>query len=166
MSIAQTIIQEIEMEAATTRRVLERVPETKYDWSPHPKSRTLGQLAMHIADNPGSVMSLAAQNPAELPGFREMTPTSTAELLSTLDASVARAKQLLEGMSDAQLTETWRVTSNGREMMAVPRIAFVRSVLLNHWYHHRGQLTVYLRELDVPLPSIYGPSADENPFAM
>lgn len=165
MSIADTIIQEIEMEAATTRRVLERVPEAKFDWTPHPKSRTLGQLAMHIADNPGSVMTLVSQNPAELPGFREATPTSTAQLLTTLDASVTTAKRLLEGMGDAQLTEMWRVTSNGRELMAMPRIAFMRSVLLNHWYHHRGQLSVYLRELDVPVPSIYGPSADENPFA-
>ncbi len=166
MSIANTIIQAIEMEAATTRRVLERVPETKFDWTPHPKSRTLGQLAMHIADNPGNVMTLASQNPAELPQFREATPTSTAQLLTTLDASVTTAKRLLEGMSDAQLTEMWRVTSNGRELMALPRIAFMRSVLLNHWYHHRGQLSVYLRELDVPVPSIYGQSADENPFAM
>jgi uncharacterized damage-inducible protein DinB len=164
MSIAQTIIQELEMEAATTRRVLERVPETRFSWAPHPKSRTLGTLSMHIAGNPGSVMTLASQNPAEIPGNADVTPTSTAEVLTTLDASVADAKRMLEGMSDAQFTETWRVHANGRELMAMPRMAFLRMVLLNHWYHHRGQLSVYLRELDVPLPSIYGPSADENPF--
>ncbi len=152
------------MEAATTRRVLERVPEENFAWAPHAKSRTLGELAMHIAGNPGGVMTLASQNPAEIPGFGDVTPHSTAEIVATLDASVAEARRLLEGMSDAQLTEQWRVVANGREIMAVPRMAFLRSVLLNHWYHHRGQLSVYLRELDVPVPSIYGPSADENPF--
>lgn len=165
MSIAATLVQELEMEAATTRRVLERVPQDKFNWTPHPKSRSLGALAMHIAQNPGSVMSLAAQNPADLPSFGDNMPTSTAELLTTLESSVAEARRLLEGMTDAQLTETWRLRRNGVETMAVPRIGFLRSVFLNHWYHHRGQLSVYLRELDVPLPSIYGPSADENPFA-
>jgi uncharacterized damage-inducible protein DinB len=164
MSIAATLIQELEMEAATTRRVLERVPEERFAWTPHPKSRSLGHLAMHVAQNPGSVMSLAAQNPADLPSFSDPMPASTAELLEALDASVAEAKRLLGGMSDAAITETWRVRRDGVEIMAMPRIAFLRSVFLNHWYHHRGQLTVYLRELDVPIPSIYGPSADENPF--
>ena len=166
MSIAQTIIQELEMEAATTRRVLERVPETKFAWSPHPKSRTLhlGHLAMHIAGNPASVMTLAMQNPAGLPGFGDVMPTSTAEVLATLESSVAEAKGVLEGMSDEQLTEIWRLHVDGKELMAMPRMALLRMVMLNHWYHHRGQLTVYLRELDVPLPSVYGPSADESPF--
>jgi uncharacterized damage-inducible protein DinB len=165
MSIAQTLMQEIEMETATTRRVLERVPEARFAWAPHPKSRTLGALAMHIAQNPGSVMTLASQNPAEIPNTGDTMPHSTAEVLTALDDSVAECKRLLGGMSDEQITETWRVRSNGTEIMAMPRIAFLRSVLLNHWYHHRGQLSVYLRELDVPVPSIYGPSADENPFA-
>lgn len=165
MSIAATLIQELEMEAATTRRVLERVPQEHFAWSPAPKSRTLGRLAMHIATNPGGVMTLAAQNPAPLPGFGDVDPTSTSELLDTLTASVEEAKRILGGMSDAQLTETWSLQANGAEIMAMPRIAFLRTVFLNHWYHHRGQLSVYLRLLNVPLPSIYGPSADENPFA-
>lgn len=165
MSIAQTLIQELEMETETTRRVLARVPEAKFDWAPHPKSRTLGALAMHIAQNPGGVMTFASQNPAEIPNAGDSMPHSTAELLTELDASVAECTRLLGGMSDEQITEMWRVMSNGREIMAMPRIVFLRSVLLNHWYHHRGQLSVYLRELDVPVPSIYGPSADENPFA-
>ncbi len=164
MSLAQTFIQELEMEAATTRRVLERVPDAHLDWKPAAKSRTLGQLAMHIAMNPGSVMSLAAQNPASLPGFGDVVPSSTAEVLDALTTSVAEAKRLLGGMSDEEVTETWRLHANGAELMAMPRIAFMRSVFLNHWYHHRGQLSVYLRLLDVPVPSIYGPSADENPF--
>lgn len=152
------------MEAMTTRRVLERVPESKFDWSPHPKSRTLGQLAMHIADNPASVMTLAMQNPASVPTFGDPPATSTADILATLDASVAEAKRLLAGLSDAECHEVWRLTANGHELIAMPRTLMFRSVLLNHWYHHRGQLSVYLRALDVPLPSIYGPSADESPF--
>jgi uncharacterized damage-inducible protein DinB len=150
MSIAATLIDELEMD--------------RFTWSPHPKSRSLGHLAMHVAQNPGSVMSLAAQNPADLPAFGDTMPASTAELLEALDVSVAEAKRLLGAMSDTAITETWRVRRDGVEIMAMPRIAFLRSVFLNHWYHHRGQLTVYLRQLDVPIPSIYGPSADENPF--
>jgi uncharacterized damage-inducible protein DinB len=164
MSLANTLIQELEQEAATTRRVLERVPEARLSWAPAPKARTLGQLAMHVATNPGNIMALAAQNPADFPAMTDVIPTSTTQVLQALDDSVASAKLLLGGMSDAQVTETWRVRAGGRELMAVPRIAFLRSVLLNHWYHHRGQLSVYLRLLDVPVPSIYGPSADENPF--
>jgi uncharacterized damage-inducible protein DinB len=165
MSIAKSLIQELEQEAITTRRVLERVPEAKFDWAPAPKTRTLGQLAMHIATNPGSVMTMVAQNPVEFPGVGDTSPTSSSQVLSTLDASVAEAKRLLSGMSDAQITETWRVLANGKELMALPRIAFLRAVFLNHWYHHRGQLTIYLRLLGEPIPAIYGPSADENPFA-
>jgi uncharacterized damage-inducible protein DinB len=164
MSMANALIQELEMEAATTRRVLERVTDAQMQWSPAPKSRTLGQLAMHIAVNPANVSSMSAQNPADLPAFPEVTATSTAEVLSTLDKSMATAKQVLGGMSDAALHETWRARVNGAEVMAVPRIVFLRSILLNHWYHHRGQLSVYLRLLGTPVPSIYGPSADENPF--
>jgi uncharacterized damage-inducible protein DinB len=164
MSIAATMIQELEMEAVTTRRALERVPDAHLGWAPAAKTRTLGQLAMHIAGNPGGVMQLVVQNPADLPGFGDVSPTSTAEVLKLLDESVATAKQLLSGMSDADMTEIWRARFNDTEIMAIPRIAFLRSVFLNHWYHHRGQLTIYLRLLDVPVPSIYGPSADENPF--
>ena len=166
MRLADSLLQELEMEAATTRRVLERVPDGKMDWKPAPKSRTLGQLALHIATNPGSVASLASMNPATLPNFGAPEPaaTSAAQLLTTLDQSVAQARSILGGMDDVALMEQWRLTAGGNEVMAMPRIAVLRSIMLNHWYHHRGQLSVYLRELDVPLPSIYGPSADENPF--
>lgn len=164
MSIADTLIQELEMEAATTRRVLERVPDAHLAWTPHAKSRTLGQLAMHIAVNPAGVTTIAAQNPADLPGFGDITPSSTAEVLAALDTSVATAKQVLSGFSDEALAEIWHARAGGVVILSMPRIVFLRTVLLSHWYHHRGQLSVYLRLLDVPLPSIYGPSADENPF--
>ncbi len=167
MRLADTLLQELDMEAATTKRVLERIPDARLAWKPADKSRTLGQLALHIAVNPGSVASLASTNPAQLPSFAqpEPSPAATAEVLAALDASVAQAKAILGPMDDAALMETWRVTAGGQELMAMPRMAFLRSIMLNHWYHHRGQLSVYLRELNVPVPSIYGPSADENPFA-
>ena len=166
MTIADSLVQELEMEAATTRKVLARIPSDKLAWKPAEKSRTLGQLGYHIAVNPGSVAGLAAQNPARLPDFGQPEPSasSTADLLSALDESVAQAKTLLGAMNDQTLLDTWRLTAGEQEILAMPRIAFLRSIMLNHWYHHRGQLSVYLRELNVPVPSIYGPSADENPF--
>jgi uncharacterized damage-inducible protein DinB len=153
------------MEAATTRRVLERVPETQLNWRPADKSRTLGELALHIAVNPGAVASLASQSPVQFPGGgKDPSPRSAAELLPTLDASVGQARALLRDMDDRTMMDTWTLMGGDRVIMSIPRVAFLRSIMLNHWYHHRGQLSVYLRELGVPLPSIYGPSADENPF--
>lgn len=164
MRLADQLIQELKMEAATTRRVLERVPDAHLSWKPAEKSRTLGQLAMHIAVNPGSTASLVTENPRQLPMFSDPEPANTAEIVEALDRSVQQAADVLGAMDDASLMETWRVLHGTRELMALPRIAFLRSVMLNHWYHHRGQLSVYLRQLSVPVPSIYGPSADENPF--
>lgn len=166
MALIDAMLQELEQEAKTTRRVLERIPEDKLDWRPHEKSRTLGALALHIATVPGMIAQLAASpSPVQAPNFTEPAPQSAAELAPALDASIAKAKDMLGVMDDAELMETWRFMRGERELFAVPRVAFLRSIMLNHWYHHRGQLTVYLRELNVPVPSIYGPSADENPFA-
>jgi uncharacterized damage-inducible protein DinB len=159
------MLQELEQETQTTRRVLERVPNEHLSWRPHPKARTLGQLALHIATVPAGVAELASRSPAQAPDFADPSPKSASELVPTLEQSIARAKQALGGMDDAALMATWRLMRGDREVLALPRVAFLRSVMLNHWYHHRGQLTVYLRELNVPIPSIYGPSADENPFA-
>lgn len=167
MRLADTLLQELDMEAATTKRVLERIPDAHLAWKPADKSRTLGQLALHIASTPGSVALLASTNPAQLPSFGQPdpAPVSTAEVLAALEQSVAQARAVIAPMDDAALHETWRVMAGGRELMAMPRMAFLRSIMLNHWYHHRGQMSVYLRELNVPVPSIYGPSADESPFA-
>jgi uncharacterized damage-inducible protein DinB len=160
------MLQELEQEAQTTRRVLERIPENQMDWKPHPKARTLGELALHVATVPGSVAEfIASPSPAQVPDFIDPSPPSAAELVPTLDESIAKAKQILGGMDDATIMATWRMMDGDREVFALPRVALLRSIMLNHWYHHRGQLSVYLRELDVPIPSIYGPSADENPFA-
>jgi uncharacterized damage-inducible protein DinB len=155
---------ELEQEARTTRRVLERVPGDQLGWKPHKKARTLGELALHVASTPGAVATIASQPEVQEPEFKDPTPASVAELIPALDQSVATAKRLLGGMDDATLNGTWRMKRNGREVLAMPRAALLRSIMLNHWYHHRGQLSVYLRELGVPIPSIYGPSADENPF--
>jgi uncharacterized damage-inducible protein DinB len=160
------MLQELEEEARTTRRVLERVPDNKLTWRPHEKARTLGELAMHVAIVPGAVAELiASPSPAQVPVFTDPTTESASELVSTLAESIAKAQRVLGGVDDVTLMETWRMMQGEREVFAVPRVALLRSIMLNHWYHHRGQLTVYLRALDVPIPSIYGPSADEDPFA-
>ena len=164
MAIIDGMLMELEQEAKTTRRVLERVPGDRLGWKPHKKSRTLGELALHVASTPGAVATLACESEVQAPDFRDQVPQSAAELIPALDQSVATAKRLLANMDDAKLSETWRVKRNGQEVLAIPRAALLRSIMLNHWYHHRGQLSVYLRELGVPVPSIYGPSADENPF--
>lgn len=166
MALIDSMLQELDQETQTTRRVLERVPDHQLAWRPHEKARTLGELALHVAMVPGGVAELVASpSPAQAPQFVDPSPTSVSELIPALDASIAKAKKVLGGMDDAALMATWRLMQGDRELIAIPRMAMLRSVMLNHWYHHRGQLTVYLRELDVPIPSIYGPSADENPFA-
>ena len=166
MALIDGMLQELEQEAQTTRRVLDRVPGDKLAWRPHEKARTLGELALHVAMVPGAVAELVAtQSPVQVPQFTERSPQSAAEFIPALDESIAKAKKALSGMDDTALMATWRMMQGERELFALPRVALLRSVMLNHWYHHRGQLSVYLRELDVPIPSIYGPSADENPFA-
>ena len=166
MALIDGMLQELEQEAQTTRRVLERVPDNQLAWRPHEKARTLGELALHVASVPGAVAELVAtQSTVQAPQFTDPSPKSASELIPALDESIAKAKKVLGGMDDAALMSTWRMMQGERELFAVPRVALLRSIMLNHWYHHRGQLTVYLRELDVPVPSIYGPSADENPFA-
>ena len=165
MPLIDGLLQELDQEAVTTRRVLERVPDAKLTWKPHPKARTLGDLALHVAMTPGAVAEFVVDSPVQAPDFVDPSPASAAELVPALDDSIARAKRILGTMDDATLLATWRMMRGNQEVLALPRIAMLRSIMLNHWYHHRGQLSVYLRELDVPIPSIYGPSADENPLA-
>ena len=161
MRIIDGLIAELEHEAKATARILERVPEAHLAWKPHPKSYSLGQLALHIASVPGNVAALAASDPAQSPGFTQKEAASTSELLPALQQSLAKVRQHLGGFDDAAMTATWRLMAGGSERLAMPRVAFVRAIMLNHWYHHRGQLQVYLRLLDVPVPSVYGPTADE-----
>ena len=166
MSIIQSLLQELEQEAQTTKRVLERVPTDRLAWKPHDRSMSLGQLALHVATSPGVVAEMSGHSPVPVPEFHHPSATSAAELVPALERSVAKAKEILRGMDDAALGKTWRVVDGDKEVMAMPVGAVLRSIMLNHWYHHRGQLSVYLRQLGVPVPSIYGPSADENPFAV
>jgi len=166
MSIIEALLQEFEQEVQTTRRVLERVPADRLAWKPHAKSMSLGQLALHIAMVPGAVAQMSRQSPVPPPQFIHPEPSSAAELMPALDQSIRQVKEVLRGMDDAALGKTWRVVDGDREVLAIPVGALLRSIMLNHWYHHRGQLSVYLREVGVPVPSIYGPSADENPFAV
>jgi uncharacterized damage-inducible protein DinB len=159
------LLQELEQEARATRRVLERVPEDRLDWKPHPKSMTLGQLAMHVANLPEAIAEISTRSfdvksVIPRPGAR-----STAELLAVLDQSLARARALLGAMDDAALASPWRMVNGEREVGTVSRGALLRSIMLNHWYHHRGQLTVYLRQTGALIPPIYGDTADESAFA-
>ena len=154
MTIANALLLELEQEAQTTRRVLERIPQAHLSWKPHPKSMSLGQLALHVATVPGNVAELLAIDTVpEPPTFVQKEAATATELVPALTESVAKARRHLGGFDDAAMGATWRLMSGGRELMAMPRVAFARAVMLNHWYHHRGQLLVYLRLLDLPVPS-------------
>ena len=166
MKMIDGLLAELEQEAVTTRRVLERIPAEHLSWRPHRKSMSLGQLALHVATCPGNVAEMSQMSPFEAPSFVQEPATTAAELVPALDKSVARARAILRSMDDADLGKLWRVTAAGKEVMALPVGAVLRTIMLNHWYHHRGQLSVYLRQVGALVPSIYGPSADENPFAM
>ena len=167
ISSVEALLAELEQEKATTRRMLERVPNEKLSWKPHPKSMTLGQLALHVASTPGAVARLAASEGMDTANvsFDPPSPQNAAELLTALEAGVMAAKDFLSSLDEPKAMAPWKLTSHGREIFTIPRLAVVRSIMLNHWYHHRGELVVYLRLLDIPVPSVYGPSADENPFA-
>ena len=127
---------------------------------------TLGELALHIATIPGDFARLLSQDTFDFEGFEYQAPvlSSAADLVPALEASVAAASEWLSQLEDEAATTVWRATEGERVLVEAPRIALVRSLMFNHWYHHRGQLVVYLRQLGVPVPAIYGPSADENPF--
>jgi uncharacterized damage-inducible protein DinB len=164
MNIVEELHAELSREAAATRRLLERVPEPHFSWRPHAKSDSLGTLANHIALLPLGIARLLSEPVTELPDVPRPEASSVAQLLSTLDESVAFAKAKIGEWGEDGLSAAWKLTAGGRTILDVRRFDMLRSTMLNHWYHHRGQLTVYLRLLDVSLPATYGPSADENPF--
>jgi uncharacterized damage-inducible protein DinB len=165
MSRIAAIVEELENEAKTTRRVLERVPADKLAWKPHAKSMSLGELAMHVAMSPAVICGWASQDVTQLTGEKTPAPKSTEEILAAHDNSLKTSKTLLGQIGDAGLDKMWSAKAGDNTLMSMPKASLVRAIVMNHWIHHRGQLSVYLRLLDVPLPSIYGPSADENPFA-
>ena len=165
MSAIETLLQELDQEARVTMRVLERVPDEHLGWRPHEKSWSLGQLALHIATLPGAIATLSQRSPFPVPTFAQAQAGSASELVPALVQSVATARETLRSMGDEGLGRTWRLVDGDHEVMQMPVGILLRTLMLNHWYHHRGQLTVYLRQIGVPVPSVYGPSADENPFA-
>jgi uncharacterized damage-inducible protein DinB len=163
MAVAEALVNEVEQEAKTTRRLLERVPESNLSWKPHAKSMSLGQLALHVAQSPG-YMDWGTKDVFEFTPDMATAPEakSRAEILQAHDQSVAKAKQVLEQLGDQGLMQPWKAVAGGNTIMELPKVGLARIVCMNHTYHHRGQLSVYLRLLDVPVPSIYGPSADEG----
>ena len=164
MTIAE-LIQEFEAEAKTTRRVLERVPSDKLAWTPHTKSMSLGKLAMHLATAPAAISSWPIDDQFEFKGGQTPVPTCTADIVAAHDQGIEQVKANLAKIGDEGLGVSWTATMGGKTLMTMPKADLLRALLMNHTYHHRGQLSVYLRLLDVPVPPIYGPSADENPFA-
>jgi uncharacterized damage-inducible protein DinB len=165
--VLEPMLSEFREEAAITRRVLERVPADKLSWRPHRKSMSIGQLAAHIASVPGAISRIAQLDEfdASQANFETPAPNSKEEIQGTFEKSVREAEACLSEMTAQAAAGAWRLTLGRKEISSQPRVAVLRSLMLNHWYHHRGQLSVYLRLLDVPVPVIYGRSADENPFA-
>jgi len=166
MSIAQSLLAEFEIQAPITRRFIERLPEDKYTWKPHEKSMTAGQLAYHLALVPGGVVRLVNANPALEPSFNFPQPADRQEVLKVFNESAATVRAELSKATDAHMNETWRLVIGGKEAVAAPRGLFLRDVMLSHWYQHRGQFSVYLRILNIPVPASWGPSADEPPLFM
>jgi uncharacterized damage-inducible protein DinB len=165
MSLSSAFLKEFDNEVKTTRRVLERVPADKFDWKPHPKSMSLGELAMHVAMVPDVICGWACVDEKVFTGAdKTPMPKTNADLTSALDKSAKTMNDTITTLGDSGLMANWKATAGGAKIFEMPKAALIRSIALNHWYHHRGQLSVYLRLLDVPVPSIYGPSADESPF--
>jgi uncharacterized damage-inducible protein DinB len=163
MSISQTLLPEFDQEMASTRKILNCVPEDKYSWKPHEKSMTLGRLASHVAELPHWAVETMNRETLELtPGMKPWIAASQAGLLAGFDRNVAEARALIAGASDADLAVEWSLIFGGHKVLTMPRGAVLRSVVMNHLIHHRAQLGVYLRLNDVAIPGMYGPSADEN----
>jgi uncharacterized damage-inducible protein DinB len=167
MTTFQPMLEEFREEAAITKRVLDRVPTAKLGWRPHPKSMSLGQLAIHIATVPGSLAKITQQPSFDVSqgSFEPPQPKDMQEIHAAFEQTVREAEECLAALTEQSARATWKLMFKEKELFSKPRLNVLRSIMLNHWYHHRGQLSVYLRLLDVPVPVIYGRSADENPFA-
>ena len=166
MAISDALLPEFDHEMANTRKTLERVPDDKFAWTPHAKSSTMGGLVTHLANLPSWAGYTINQDSLDIAPNGEpqrATPVkSNAEALETFDKNVAAARAAIAGASDEQLFQPWTLMANGKTLMSLPRVAVLRSFVMNHLIHHRAQLGVYLRLNDLPVPSIYGPSADEG----
>ena len=165
MALKEALISEFEQEMANTRKTLERAPTEKLGWKPHEKSFTLGELAAHMAEIPNWLVNTLDDDELNLKGpFTRNTPTAIEEILAAFDANVAEAKKSLAKVDDAHFAKMWSLKVEDKQLFSMPRAAVARGMIMNHSVHHRGQMTVYLRLLDIPVPAIYGPSADEKSF--
>ena len=164
MSLSQSLLPEFDQEMANTRRLLERVPTDKFAWTPHDKSTPLGRLATHVANLPSMASLALSTDGLDVATRRTTLPKAetTEELLEIFDQSSAAARASIAGASDEVLFQTFTLRNGDRVMFSVPKIAALRTFFLSHVIHHRGQLTVYLRLNDIPVPGLYGPSADES----
>ena len=164
MPISASVLPEFDTEMATTRTLLERVPESRASWAPHARSRTLGELALHIASLPR--LGLITMESDELDveplngGNGAVGFNGTADLVRAFDENVKRARVAIESATDSDMMEAWTLRRAGRTVWTLPRAAVLRSFILSHMIHHRGQLSVYLRLTEVPVPAVYGPTAD------
>ncbi len=163
------MLAEFDQEMQNTRKVLERVPDEKWSWKPHEKSGTLGWLAGHVATLPGwATMTINTEEFDYAPvsgksSYQQPKTDNRKELLAAFDKEAADARAALASVSDQEIMKTWKLLAGGQEIFAMPRIAVLRGVVMNHLIHHRAQLTVYFRLLNVAVPGLYGPSADEMP---
>ena len=169
MALSDSILPEFDNEMASTRKTLERVPEDRFDWKPHMKSTPMGGLATHLSNLPTWAIYTINRDSLDLaPDGKPMPPapaaSSQSELLESFDSSVTKARAAIAAASDAELFKPWTLLSNGKPLLTLPKIAVLRSFVMNHNIHHRAQLGVYLRLNDIAVPSIYGPSADEDAF--
>jgi uncharacterized damage-inducible protein DinB len=166
MPISAALLPEFEHEMANTRKTIERIPDDKFDWQPHARSTKLGALGTHLAGLAGfAKRALETESLDVMPGgvsIRQPTCSTRAEILELFDKNVAEGKAAIAAATDEQWMVTWTLSANGRVMFQLPRVTVVRASVLNHSIHHRGQLSVYLRLLDIPVPALYGPSADEQ----
>jgi len=164
MRISDSLLPEFDHEMATTRKTLERIPEDKLSWAPHEKSMKLGRLAGHVAELPNFATMTIKTDSIDLAsgGYQPLTATSQKQVLDAFDKASSDARAAIAGATDEELMQPWTLLYGGKTIFAMPRVAAVRAMMMSHMIHHRGQLSVYLRLHNVPVPSIYGPSADEG----
>jgi len=161
VKLSESLVAELTHEASSTRKMFERLPEQSLTWKPHSKSRSLGEIAEHIAGLPGVFIGSLDQDEFDRLTLQPQLPGRVSDLVKTFDRGVTKAFDVLQQLSDEQMMASWRYRYGERIIFEMPRLAVIRAMGINHLIHHRGQLSVYLRLLDVPVPSVYGPTADE-----
>lgn len=164
MKISDALLPEFDHEIGTTRKLLERVPEDKWDWAPHEKSMKLGRLACHVAESTQFATSIAKSDSMDFAKgeYVVIDVANRQQLLDAFDKGASSARAAIAGSSDESLAKSWSLMMDGKPIVTMPKAGVLRTVMMNHLIHHRGQLSVYLRLTDTPVPSIYGPSADEG----